>query len=79
MPRVLVLAAKSRDVLDLDPKAMFRAQIFDDDSARALWTCTHDHATAVEAQMCGVHHLTGSIIELPSPDQRLLGPPITPK
>lgn len=59
MARVVVLAEKAHDVLEAHPPAIFRAQVYSGgDDARPVWTCTHRHATAAEAQRCGIEHST---------------------
>jgi hypothetical protein len=55
---VRVLAARlGSDHLPVTRLA-YRAQLFEDDViGDAAWTCSHDHATPLEAQSCGLQHL----------------------
>jgi hypothetical protein len=59
MARVRVLAERSSGDLGAVPRPHFSAQIFEDRNDREpVWTCTHDHGSAIDAQLCGVQFLT---------------------
>ena len=40
------------------PKLAYHAQLYSDDGHELLWTCAHEHGLPVDAQTCGVQHLT---------------------
>jgi hypothetical protein len=59
MAKIRVLATRLGTEYELLPRVVYAAQVFDDENAReAVWTCIHEHKSAVDAQMCGVRFVT---------------------
>ena len=59
MAKIRVLATRLGIEYELLPRTVYTAQVFEDENdAEAVWTCIHEHKTAVEAQLCGVEFVT---------------------
>jgi hypothetical protein len=51
-----------RSASNADRWKRFKAQLYDDyNDVRPVWTCSHNHTTALEAQLCGVRHLSDQL------------------
>jgi hypothetical protein len=63
--RVRVLARKPlRGGQAAEQTAAYCAEIYEDFYAlEPIWTCRHDHRSAVEAQLCGVRFLTDTLVK----------------
>ena len=59
MAKIRVLATRLGIEYELLPRVVYAAQVFEDvNNSEAVWTCIHEHRTAVEAQLCGVEFVT---------------------
>lgn len=59
MSKIRVLATKLGIEYELVPRTVYTAQVFaDGNDGEAVWTCVHQHKSAIDAQMCGVEFVT---------------------
>jgi hypothetical protein len=59
MAKIRVLATRLGTEYELVPRIAYAAQVFEDSNdIDAVWTCIHEHKTAVDAQLCGVEFVT---------------------
>jgi hypothetical protein len=63
MARVRVLAERPAFLIAMDPRPKFSAQVYEDfNESKPVWTCTHSHGSAIDAQLCGVQYLTDRVV-----------------
>lgn len=60
MATVRVLASRLGSDRAPVSRLAYRAQIVDDDEPNSdvVWTCGHEHTSPIEAQSCGLQHLS---------------------
>lgn len=55
MAKIRVLVAKLGIEHELVPRTVYTAQVFGEgNDDEPVWTCIHEHKTAIDAQLCGV-------------------------
>jgi len=59
MAKIRVLATKRGSEDELVPRTVYSAQVFEaENESEAVWTCIHEHKSAIDAQLCGIEFVT---------------------